>query len=349
MKAEAATALAAKAAVNRFVSDILKPDILKLPVPRRTCGKAWLLCPLRNNHMTIKPMVRGWTLCLQNEDKRFFVCRAITLLTFRHQAMLGWQGVVEKSSSMDTETRMDGALFQKLGRIKAILFDKDGTLIDFEATWGPVNKRVGLMAANGDAKLAVRLLDRCGLDPLTGKVRAESILAIGAAHEIADALIAAGSKLSRADLLDQLHRLFDGAFANAAPFTDLPLLFQELRERAFQLGVASADTAKAVRQTLDTLHLTSHVDFQCGYDSGHGTKPGPGMINAFAAALSLPVSAIAMVGDSTHDLIMARNANAGLSIGVLSGTGTEQSLAPFADVLIPSVAGLPALFAVAKS
>jgi phosphoglycolate phosphatase len=40
---------------------------------------------------------------------------------------------------------------------------------------------------------------------------------------------------------------------------------------------------------------------------------------------------------------MARAGGAGLAIGVLSGTGTRATLAPMADVVLNTVAELPAL------
>jgi phosphoglycolate phosphatase len=63
---------------------------------------------------------------------------------------------------------------------------------------------------------------------------------------------------------------------------------------------------------------------------------------AFARATGLAPSQIAMVGDNTHDMLTARNAGAGLAIGVLSGTGRHEDLAPLADVVLASVADLPA-------
>jgi phosphoglycolate phosphatase len=230
--------------------------------------------------------------------------------------------------------------------IKAILFDKDGTLIDFEATWGPVNQQIGLMAAGGNVELAKTILDGCGVDAITGKTRPESPLAIAAADEIADALIEAGSRLSKTQLVEELHILFAGAARRAVALTDLPALFATLRSQGFQLGVASSDSAEAVAATIQTLGFEAFVDFHCGYDSGFGPKPEPGMIDAFCAALGLKPNEIAMVGDSTHDLGMGRAAAAGLNIGVLTGTGVEETLRALADVLIPSIADLPALLAV---
>ena len=48
----------------------------------------------------------------------------------------------------------------KLGHeIKAILFDKDGTLIDFDKTWAETNRKGALIAADGDTALADALHD----------------------------------------------------------------------------------------------------------------------------------------------------------------------------------------------
>ena len=50
-----------------------------------------------------------------------------------------------------------------------------------------------------------------------------------------------------------------------------------------------------------------------------------------------------MVGDTAHDLKMGRNAGVGLVVGVLTGAGTAQSLAPHADHIVPDVAGVAPL------
>lgn len=231
-------------------------------------------------------------------------------------------------------------------KIKAILFDKDGTLIDFESTWGAVNQQIGLLAADGDPILSKTILEHCGVDASTGRTRAESPLAIAAADEIADALVKAGSRLSKAELMGGLHGLFAAAARQAVTLCDLNSILKALRASGFKLGVASSDSAEAVAATLDQLGIAACFDFQCGYDSGFGPKPEPGMINGICAHLGLLPEQVAMVGDSTHDLAMGRAANAGLCVGVLSGTGTRSTLEPLADVLIASIADLPALLGV---
>ena len=227
-------------------------------------------------------------------------------------------------------------------QIAAILFDKDGTLVDFEATWAPVNRAAVAFAADGDAAIAARIAQACGLDMATGRTRAESPFAIAGASEIAAAMRDAGSRRDQAGLTRELHRLFHAGAGTAMPIGDVAGVLRALKGRGLALGVASSDCADAVTATVATLGLDDLVIFTCGYDSGHGTKPSPGMVDAFAAAAGVAPAAIAVVGDSTHDLAMARNAGAGHAIGVLSGTGTAATLAQLADVLLPSVADLPA-------
>ena len=57
--------------------------------------------------------------------------------------------------------------------------------------------------------------------------------------------------------------------------------------------------------------------------------------------IGIDLGEIAVIGDNSHDLEMARSGGAGLAIGVLSGNGTREALEPLADVILASVADLP--------
>jgi phosphoglycolate phosphatase len=58
-------------------------------------------------------------------------------------------------------------------------------------------------------------------------------------------------------------------------------------------------------------------------------------------SVRIPPARTAVIGDTLADLRMARGAGAGMVIGVLSGIDDEDTLAPLADVLLPSIADLP--------
>ena len=232
----------------------------------------------------------------------------------------------------------------KLGsEIKAILFDKDGTLVDFDRTWAQTNRKAALLAADGDPMLADLLLIECGMDPLTGKTRADSMFAAANANEIAAHMVAHGSPVET----ERLARMLDQAFIEGAdtpwPICDLDMLMRTLTRAELSIGIASSDGEAGIRRTVEVLGIETHVSFIAGYDSGHGPKPEPGMLHAYAAHLGLAPGQVAMVGDNRHDMEMARASGAGAAIGVLSGTGSHGTLSELADVLIGSVAELPAL------
>ncbi|MDM7978946.1 MAG: HAD family hydrolase [Rhizobium sp.] len=230
-------------------------------------------------------------------------------------------------------------------RIAGILFDKDGTLLDFDASWGPVNREVALMAADGDQALADALLLACGMDPVSGDIVPDSLFAAGNTVEIAEGMIAAGSSIA----LDVLVPKIDASFAKAAefsvPVTELQPLFARLHGKGLRLGIASSDNERSIRVAAERFGIMPFVDYIAGYDSGHGKKPEAGMVLGFCAATGLAPSEVAVVGDNNHDLHMGLNAGAGLKIGVLSGTGSRETLTLHSDMILGDISGLEALFA----
>jgi phosphoglycolate phosphatase len=229
--------------------------------------------------------------------------------------------------------------------IRAVLFDKDGTLFDFNATWMPIFRETASEVAGGDAALALRLLVESGYDPVKGRLDPGSPLAAGTNAEIAE--IWARLLEGRGDAA-VLTRRFDAHFARSieirpTPVTDLAELFGRLKAKGLKIGVATMDSHAAAKAAIDAFELVGLVDFACGYDSGHGHKPGPGMVEAFCRAVELPAAAIAVVGDTPHDMHMARAAGAGLAIGVLTGVSPREVLADHADHVLASIAELETL------
>ena len=228
--------------------------------------------------------------------------------------------------------------------IKGLLFDKDGTLLDFHLTWIPVNRLVVQALTGGDPELSDRLLEAAGHDPRTNRVRPGTLLAAGNSAQIAArwAEFLPGREVGA--LTAEIDRLFAaGGEAHAAPVTELAPLFARLKERGLKLGVATSDSVQGIRASLAPFGILELLDFLAGYDSGHGVKPGPGMVQAFCAAAGLAPAEVAVIGDNLHDLEMGRRAGAGLLVGVLSGTGVRPELAPHADHVIESVEELEAL------
>jgi phosphoglycolate phosphatase-like HAD superfamily hydrolase len=225
-----------------------------------------------------------------------------------------------------------------------VIFDKDGTLIDFHAMWGGWIAEVGerLEAAT---KLPVRdrLFAVMKFDPVSGKVSdgplagttMESIRQLTAAT-LHDSGLAADSV--EAAMRAAWH--LPDPVALARPLVHLPTLFGKLHQRGAKVAVATIDDRAPTQATFDGLGVASLIDALVCADDGLPLKPAPDMILSLCQMLGVTPAQAAMVGDSTQDLQMARAAGVGLAVGVSSGVTPAETLKPLADIVLPSIAEL---------
>jgi len=228
--------------------------------------------------------------------------------------------------------------------IKGILFDKDGTLVDFQATWHAIGDAMALEAADGNRMHADALMDAAGYDASGEKFRADSVFAAGTNADIVALWhpgLTDGQRLAMIDRFDSFC-----AIEGAAKAVALPGVLQAIKElhlTGIKLGIATNDSTAGAERTLLALGVAQMFTAAFGYDAVAKPKPAPDSVIAFCDLTGLKPSEIAMVGDNRHDLELGRAGGVGLNVGVLSGTGTRESLSQLADVLIGSVAELPAL------
>jgi phosphoglycolate phosphatase len=233
-------------------------------------------------------------------------------------------------------------------RLRGILFDKDGTLIDFDRTWGPAAHAVMTTLAGGDRARFDALVRVSHFVEAEQRFLPTSPLLAGASSVYGPLWAAALGRPAGPDLYGEMDRLFRAAALRTLHPIGAPAgVAAALRTAGYTLGIATNDAEASARAQAERLALTPHLDFVAGYDSGHGAKPGPGMVLAFADRLGVPPHRIALVGDTLADTGAARAAGA-VAIVVLSGPqgeGAREALAPHADHLIDSIHDLPALLA----
>lgn len=228
---------------------------------------------------------------------------------------------------------------------RGILFDKDGTLLDYHRTWMPANHAVAAHLSRGDDALKHRLMVMGGWDPSTDRVGAGTVLAAGDFDDIAR-LWAPHLPDGAPATVDALVAFMDEAFPahmEPTPVCDLPALLDGLAARDLALGVATADSANGLRQSLAPFDILDRFVFAVGFDSGHGRKPAPGMVHGFCAAAGLEARDVWVVGDNRHDMEMAA-AGGAVGIGVLTGTSDADDLrAAGAAEVLTSIAELSGL------
>jgi phosphoglycolate phosphatase len=87
----------------------------------------------------------------------------------------------------------------------------------------------------------------------------------------------------------------------------LPMLV-DLRAKGYLLAVATGKSRRGLDEALHTADLRGVFDASRTADETAG-KPHPLMLKELMAELDVPAERVLMIGDTTHDLQMARNAN----------------------------------------
>lgn len=228
-----------------------------------------------------------------------------------------------------------------MSRIAGVLFDKDGTLFDFATTWESWAAAFldRLTPTRGDAAL---LGAKIGFDYHARRFAKNSVVIAGTPDEVAQALLPSLPEFAHVSLVDLLND--EAAKAPQAEVVPLVPFLSGLIDSGLRLGVATNDAETPARAHLMSAHILDKFEFIAGSDSGYGAKPDTGQMMAFAQMIQTPPEAIVMVGDSTHDLIAGRAAGM-YSVGVLTGLAERDALEPYAEVVLDSIAQLPAWIA----
>jgi phosphoglycolate phosphatase len=229
--------------------------------------------------------------------------------------------------------------------IAGVLFDKDGTLIDFDGTWGPTTHAVIHALAKGEAALMQAQADVLHFSLEHRRFLPTSPLIAGSSASYGELW---GGALGRSDFAE-LKKEIDlmtavESLKALTPIGNPAEVLDRLRNMGLRLGIATNDSHASAHRQVAALGLNSQIEFVAGYDSGHGGKPDPGMVLAFARHIGVEPRRVAMVGDSRHDLHAARAAGA-LAIAVLTGPASREELTPDADYIIDDIAALPDLLA----
>ena len=230
-----------------------------------------------------------------------------------------------------------------------IVFDKDGTLIDFHAFWGPRMARSAealCLALDDEGPLLEMLYLASGYDHQKGRTKSQSPLATAPLRDLETVMAA---------VLFQWGLPWDQAWAcvseyfspvmRAAPEPEeirprgrVQQALEHLREAGFRLAVATTDNRDLTEFALDTIGEATLFELVlCGDDPGVPTKPDPRVLELLGGKLDIPVGRMVMVGDTVSDMEMANRAGTALAVGLTGGADTQEALNQAADVLVQSI------------
>lgn len=232
-----------------------------------------------------------------------------------------------------------------MGTIKAILFDKDGTLMDFHSIWVKVADEVVTEFIDSHAlpiTFKTTILSEIGVNG--DFVDPYSALAAGTSKDLAHIFHKYIPSIVYSKVHDWIsEKLFSTLYKQRSHMrmtTDLPKLLTALKKKNYIIGIVTADDYASTELFLQQYELQSFFHFIVTSDTFPVQKPDKQIVEAFCSKFNVSPDEVAIVGDTPTDLHLAKNSGARYGIGVLSGTGDEKTLAPLSDVLLPSVGEL---------
>jgi phosphoglycolate phosphatase len=198
-------------------------------------------------------------------------------------------------------------------RFELIVFDWDGTLMD----------SAGAIVASIQA--AARDL---GLEP-PSEERARHVIGLGLGEALRHAL----PELEEArheELADRYRHHYLAQDHELVLFAGAAALVQTLGEAGYRLAIATGKSRKGLDRALDHSGLGELFHATRCADECH-SKPHPQMLEELIDEFGVLPSATLMIGDTTHDLLMAQNAGVA-GVGVTHGAHTAEALATAAPL-----------------
>lgn len=228
--------------------------------------------------------------------------------------------------------------------VELVVFDKDGTLIDLHASWGPPARAWLDAVAAGDDRLVGVLAERLGFDLTHGRLIADGVFAAGTLAQIGSetlhVLTSAGWDDVRVGAAIARGRAAVSVAMDATPpvtLADLPALFGALAAAGIGRAVVTSDDRLPTLEFLRRAGVDRLVDVVVGGDDVALPKPHPDGLMAVMDALGVRPHRALMVGDSTAD----RDA-AGAAGTWFVAVGHDSPAARGADAAIDSVAAITA-------
>jgi len=235
---------------------------------------------------------------------------------------------------------------------KAVLFDKDGTLIDIHHYWASMIRIRAdviaqhlLIAVADEQEIKAALIDAMGVDSHSGRMKPDGPVGIKPRPFIvgvaADVVRKRGFDISNSEMEALFYEVDLATSEEMLPLLRLlpgiEALLRKLQECEIKSIIVSTDITSRARRAMEVLKLDHYFSEIIGGDLVENTKPAADLAELALAKVSCSASDAVVIGDHPVDILMGRNACIGLNIGVLTGLSDKDGFANHECHVIPNL------------
>lgn len=234
-------------------------------------------------------------------------------------------------------------------KTKAILFDKDGTLLNFDAFWISLARTAlaELFATCGVAFPEGEVMELVGVKD--GKTDINGVLVYGTYGDMAQVIYPILTRGGYGGTLDEVHQEANRVFCRCVDAgeilpdcADLCGVLQQLKDAGMTLAVVTSDTPEMTEKCLEVLGIRKYFSAIYSDDGVLPHKPDPFCAEEFCRAFGMAKEETVMVGDTMTDMNFARNAGI-RGIGIAKDETRRNILSAATDTLIFDLAELYAV------
>lgn len=229
--------------------------------------------------------------------------------------------------------------------IKAVLFDKDGTILDFDKTWMPLWEAIlaGVKETFGLKEEHLQAFHHAL--GVTGKGCTPSSIFVQSHFEHMLDAAYAGSALDE-DKKDAIiayvrdfvqNRAKDYAKAHAIP--GVPDVIRAIKGQGFLVGLVTSDLEPIAMEHMKDLGLSGVFDYMACDNGVRKLKPHRDILDEVCEKFGILPHEVAMVGDAVVDMQFAKDNGMGYGIYVRSGYPDEKG-EKMADMILDDVTQL---------